>query len=133
MQATNSIPNLKTIQIKSLVSDKMKIPEHPSAKAISPRIVRRVWKKISDKPLPDVYTYTLDDEFFFSFLKQVQSNKGVIDTRIKEYGVKVDNLFIEAFTFEFKGHMIIFVKKSANLAGSLEHELRHVDNWKKER
>jgi hypothetical protein len=133
LQATNSIPNLKTIQIKSLVSDKMKIPELPSAKAVSTRLVRSVWKKISDKPLPDVYAYTLEDEFFFSILKQVQSNKGVIDTRIKEYGVKVDNLFIEAFTFEFKGHLIIFVKKSANLASSLEHELRHVDNWKKER
>jgi hypothetical protein len=109
----------------------MKIPELSSAEAVSSRIVRRVWKKISDKPLPDVYAYALEDEFFFSFLKVVQSKKGVIDTRVKEYGVKVDNLFIEAFTFVFKGHKVIFVKKSADLASSLEHELRHVVNWKK--
>jgi hypothetical protein len=103
-----------------------------SAKAISDKAVLKVWRKISDKPLPDVYAYTLEDEFFFPLLKLVQSNKGVIDTRIKEYGVEVDNLFIEAFTFEFKGHKIIFVKKSSDLASSLEHELRHVENWKKE-
>jgi len=103
-----------------------------AAEAISDKTVLKIWKKISDKPLPDIYAYTLEDEFFFSFLKLVQSNKGVIDTRIKEYGVKVDNLFIEAFTFEFNGKKVIFVKKSANLASSLEHELRHVDNWKKE-
>jgi hypothetical protein len=103
-----------------------------SAKAIPDRTVLRVWRKLSDNPLPDVYAYTLEDEFFFSFLKLVQSKKGVIDTRVKEYGVKVDNLFIEAFTFEFKGHKVIFVKKSADIASSLEHELRHVVNWKKE-
>ena len=103
-----------------------------SAKAIPDKTVLKVWKKISDKPLPDIYAYTLKDEFFFSFLKQVQNNKGVIDTRIKEYGAKVDNLFIEAFTFEFKRHKIIFVKKAADLASSLEHELKHVVNWKKE-
>jgi hypothetical protein len=103
-----------------------------SAKVIPDRTVFRVWRKISDKPLPDVYAYSLEDEFFFSFLKLVQSNKGVVDTRIKEYGVEVDNLFIEAFTFEFKGHKVIFVKKSSDLASSLEHELRHVENWKRE-
>jgi hypothetical protein len=102
-----------------------------SAKVISDRTILKVWRKISDKPLPDVYAYALEDEFFFSFLKVVQSKKGVIDTRVKEYGVKVDNLFIEAFTFVFKGHKVIFVKKSADLASSLEHELRHVVNWKK--
>jgi hypothetical protein len=102
-----------------------------SAKAISDKTVLKVWRKISEKPLPNVYAYTLEDEFFFPFLKLVQSNKGVIDTRIKEYGVEVDDLFIEAFTFEFKGRKIIFVKKSSDLASSLEHELRHVENWKK--
>jgi hypothetical protein len=103
-----------------------------AAKAIPDKTVLKIWRKISDKPLPDIYAYTLEDEFFFSILKQVQSNKGVIDTRIKEYGVKVNNLFIEAFTFEFKRHKIIFVKKSSDLEISLEHELRHVINWKKD-
>jgi hypothetical protein len=111
--------------------DNMNI-DFKSAKAIPDKTVLKVWRKISVKPLLDVYAYTLEDEFFSSFLKLVQSNKGVIDTRIKEYGVKVDNLFIEAFTFEFKGHKIIFVKKSSDLASSLEHELRHVENWIKE-
>jgi hypothetical protein len=109
--------------------DKMNI-DVKSAKTITDRTILKVWRKISDKSMPDVYAYTLEDDFFFSFLKQVQSNKGVIDTRIKEYGVKVDDLFIEAFTFEFKGHKVIFVKKSADLASSLAHELRHVVNWK---
>jgi hypothetical protein len=111
--------------------NKMNI-DSKSAKAIHDKTVLKVWRKISDKPLPDVYAYTLEDDFFFSFLKLIQSNKGVIDTRIKEYGIKVDNLFIEAFTFEFKEHKIIIVKKSSDLVSSLEHELRHVDNWKKD-
>jgi hypothetical protein len=43
----------------------MKIPELPTAKAVSPKTVRSFWKKISDKPLPDVYAFTVDKKDFF--------------------------------------------------------------------
>lgn len=53
----------------------------------------------------------------------------VIDTRVKEYGVKIDNKFIEACTFRFKEHFIIFVRQTVPLVNALEHELRHVASW----
>ena len=79
-------------------------PEIQSAKNISKKLLRSVWKKISDKPFPDVYAFTLEDSEFLSTLDLLQKQKRVIDTRVKEYGVDFDNKFIEACTFEFKGH-----------------------------
>jgi hypothetical protein len=60
-----------------------------------------------------VLVYTLTDKVFISNLKLLQKNKGVIDARVKEYGMNFNNEFIEAFTFEFEGHLIIFVRESA--------------------
>ena len=104
----------------------MNIPELPSAKPVSTRTVRSVWKKISDKPFPDVYAFIVDDKDFFFLLERVQENPGMKDTRVKEYGVNFDNRFIEAFSFKVKGHFLIVIKKSVSLNASLEHELRHL-------
>lgn len=105
-------------------------PEIKSVKNVSNKILRSVWKRISDKPLPDVLAYTLNDKTFISNLKLLQKNGGVIDTKVKEYGVDFNNEFIEACTFEFEGHLIVFVRESVPLADALEHELRHVAKWK---
>jgi len=108
---------------------KRMIPEIHSAKSVSTKTLRSVWKKISDKPFPDVYAFTLDDDEFLSDLKLLQNKTGVIDTRVKEYGVDFSNELIEACTFEFNGHMIIFVRDTVPLVDALEHELRHVETW----
>jgi hypothetical protein len=108
----------------SVMSSKIK-----SAKSVSDKTLLNVWEQISDKPLPDIYAYVLEDKAFLSTVESLQKHKGVVDTRVKEYGADFDNRLIEACTFEFKGHLIILVKKSANLADSLEHELRHAINW----
>jgi len=100
-----------------------------SAKGVPKRLLRSVWKKISDKPLPDVYAFTLEEKEFLSNLNLVQKNKRIIDTRVSEYGLRVPNRFIEALTFEFEGHLIIFVKQTTPLVDALEHELRHVASW----
>jgi len=102
------------------------IPELPSAKPISTRTVRSVWKKISDKPFPDVYAFTVNDHDFFFLLDRVQKNPGVKDTRVKEYGLLFDNKFIEAFSFKVNSHFLILIKQSAPFAPSLEHELIHL-------
>ncbi len=107
----------------------MKIPQIPSVKAVSTKCLRSVWKRISDKPFPDVYAYTLEEKEFLSNLELLQKNKRIIDTRVSEYGLKVPNQFIEACTFEFKGHLIIFVKQTVPLVNALEHELKHVASW----
>lgn len=104
--------------------------EIKSAKIISSKMLRSVWKRISDKPLPDIYAYTLKDQVFLSTIKKLQRLDDVVDTRVKEYGLDFDNRFIEACTFEFKGHLIVFVKESVPLVDALEHELKHVKNWK---
>jgi hypothetical protein len=104
----------------------MKIPELPSAKAVSPKTVRSIWKKISEKPLPDVYAFTVDEKDFFFLLEIVQKNPSMKDTRIKEYGVDFDNQFIEAFSFKVEGHFLIIIKKTVSLNASLKHELRHI-------
>jgi hypothetical protein len=100
------------------------------AKPVSDRLLLKVWKRVSDKPLPDVYAFTFEDADFYLVLGSLRKNKGVVDTRKKEYGVDFDDNFVDACTFEFKGHLIIFVKESAPLAECLEHELQHVKNWK---
>jgi hypothetical protein len=71
----------------------------------------------------------LEDSEFLSTLELLQKKNKVIDTRVKEYGVKVDNKFIEACTFRFKGHFVIFVKQTIPLVEALEHELKHVASW----
>jgi hypothetical protein len=103
--------------------------EIQSAKSVPKKLLRSVWKRISEKPLPDVYAFTLEEKEFLSNLELLQRNKGIIDTRVSEYGVKVPNLFIEACTFEFKGRLVIFVKQGVPLVDALEHELRHVASW----
>lgn len=105
-------------------------PEIKSVKTVSNKTLKSVWKKISDSPLPDVLAYTMTDKAFRSNLKLLQKSDGVIDTRVKEYGVDFNNKFIEACTFEFEGHLVIFVKESVPLVDALEHELRHVAKWK---
>jgi hypothetical protein len=100
-----------------------------SAKSVSKKLLRSVWNRISDKPFPDVYAFTLGEKEFLSNLELVQKNKRIMDTRVSEYGLRVPNQFIEALTFEFKGHLIIFVKQSVPLVDALEHELRHVASW----
>ena len=100
-----------------------------SARSVPKKLLRSVWKRISDKPLPDVYAFTLEEKEFLSNLELVQKNKRMIDTRVAEYGLKVPNQFIEALTFEFEGHLIIFVKQTTPLVDALEHELRHVASW----
>jgi hypothetical protein len=106
----------------------LNIPELPSAKPVSTRTVRSVWKKISEKPFPDVYAFTVNDHDFFFLLERVQKNPGVKDTRVKEYGLFFDDKFIEAFSFKVKGHSLILIKQSAPFASSLEHELRHLSS-----
>jgi hypothetical protein len=54
----------------------MKIPELSSAEAVSSRIVRRAWKKISERPFPEVYAFVVDDNDFFFLLERVQENPG---------------------------------------------------------
>jgi len=66
-------------------------PESQTAKSISTKLLRSVWDKISDKPFPDVYAYTLEDSEFLSTLTLLQKQERVIDTRVKEYGAKIDN------------------------------------------
>ena len=105
------------------------IPTIHSAKSVSTKTLRSVWKKISDKPFPDVFAFTLDDDEFLSDLRLLQKTAGVIDTKVEEYGVDFSNKYIEACTFEFEGHMIIFVREKVPLIDALEHELKHVESW----
>ncbi len=105
-------------------------PKIKSVKTISNKILGNVWKRISDKPLPDVLAYTLTDKAFISNIKLLQKNGGEIDTRFKEYGTDFNVEFIEACTFEFEGHLIVFVRESVPLVNALEHELKHVAKWK---
>ena len=104
-------------------------PKTPSAKSVSNKILRSVWGKISDKAFPDVYAFTLEENEFLSTLELLQKQDKVIDTRVKEYGERVDNKFIEACTFRFEGHFVVFVKQTVPLVDALEHELRHIASW----
>ena len=80
----------------------MKLPKLTSARIVSTKLLKTVWKKISDKAFPDIYAYTFDENDFDRMLKLLQKNPGVIDTRIKEYGVDFDDKLIEACTFVFE-------------------------------
>jgi hypothetical protein len=103
--------------------------ETQSAKSVSKKLLRSVWERISDKPFPDVYAFTLEDNEFLSTLALLQKQNGVIDSRVEEYGTDFPNDFIEACTFELKGYLVILVKESVPLVDALEHELRHVASW----
>ena len=106
------------------------IPKIDNVKVVSKRKLISVWKKVTDEPLPDVTAYILKDEEFLKAINLIKKNKGVRDTRVKEYGIDFGDKIIEACTFEFEGHLIVFIKESAALQESLEHELKHVSNWK---
>ena len=95
-------------------------------KEVSNTQLTNVWKKISDKPLPDVGAFTLSDKDFFFLLNQVQKNQWVKDTRVKEYGLEFDNKYIEAFSFKARKRFFILIRQSVPLAASIEHELRHI-------
>ena len=79
-----------------------------------------------DKPFPDIRAFALEDKEFLSTLTFLQKQSGVVDTRVKEYGVDFPNKFIEACTFKFKGRWVVLVKQSVSLNDALEHELRHI-------
>ena len=103
-----------------------RIPDLPSAKIISPKCLRRVWDKLSDRPLPDLVALTLNDADFFYFLGIVQKNPGVDDTRFREYGVNFDNKCVDAFSFKAGNIFLIVVRQSASLDNCIDHELRHI-------
>ncbi len=104
----------------------MNLPKLTSARTVSTKLLKVVWKKISGKPFPDIYAYTFDEKDFDHMLKLLKKNPGVIDTRVKEYGVDFNDKLIEACTFVFEEAFIILVKQSADLVESLEHELTHI-------
>jgi hypothetical protein len=102
------------------------IPQLKSFHSVSTSRLRSVWKKISDKPLPDVYAFVLEDKEFLSTLDLLRKQENILDTRVREYGLDFPNEYIEACTFKFKESWIILVKKSVSLHDALEHELSHI-------
>jgi hypothetical protein len=104
----------------------VKIPGVPSAKSVSNKRLTSIWKNISDKPLPEMHAFTLDDKDFFFLLDMIQKTPSVQDTRIKEYGIDFDNKYVEAYSFKVKNYFVILVKQTAPLVASLEHELKHI-------
>ena len=106
----------------------LKIPEVPSAKSIPLKILRTVWKTISDKPLPEVYVFTLDYNDFYFLLERLHKTPGVKDSRIVEYGIDFDDKFIEACSFKVEDYFVILIKRSAPLRDCLQHELAHVSS-----
>jgi len=104
----------------------LKIPELPSIKSITEKTLANIWRTISDKPLPAAHAFTLNNKDFDYMLNIVQKNPGVKDSRVREYGVDFDNSFIEAFSFKVEDCFVVFVKQSAPLQESLEHEFRHI-------
>ncbi len=104
----------------------LNLPKLTSARTVSTKLLKVVWKKISDKPFPDIYAYTFDEKDFEYMLKLLQKNSSVIDTRVKEYGIDFSDKYIEACTFVFEEAFIILIKQTADLVESLEHELTHI-------
>ena len=104
------------------------VPEFPSIKSVPEKMLTSIWKTISNKPLPEVYAYTLDSKDFDNLLDIVQKNPGVVDSRVREYGVDFDDSFIEAFSFKVEDCFVVFVKQSAPLRSCLVHELKHILN-----
>ena len=70
----------------------MKIPELPSAKAVSTKRLRSVWKRISDKPLPDVYAFTLEENEFLSNFELVAEEQGGNRYKGKRVCARIDFL-----------------------------------------
>jgi hypothetical protein len=79
-------------------------------------------EKISEKPLPEVYAYTLNNKDFDYLLNLVQKMRGVKDTRVREYGVDFDNRFIEACSF--------FMNRVEEMANSI-YDSERFDTLKK--
>jgi hypothetical protein len=103
----------------------LQLPQLPSTDPVSDRILISVWKKISDKPIPEVYAFTFDDRDFLRMVNLLQTTPGMISTR-GEYGLGFDNKNVEARTFQFKDTFIILIKQDAPLSDCLEHELRQI-------
>ncbi len=108
----------------------MKLPELTSARTVSTKLLKSVWKETTNKPFPTMYAYTFDEKDFVHMLKLLQRNPSVVDTRVKEYGVDFNDKYIEACTFVFEEAFIILVKQSADLIESLNHELKHISQGK---
>jgi hypothetical protein len=100
------------------------------AKPVSEKLLLTFWRRVSDKSLPDVYAFTFEDANFYFGRGLSAKKQRRYRHPTKEYGVDFDDGFVDACTFEFKGHLIVFVKESAPLEECLEHEFRHVKDWK---
>ena len=85
----------------------MNIPEFPSIKSFPKKMLANIWVTISDKPLPETQAFTPDNKDFAYLLNLVQKNPGVVDYRVREYGVDFDNLFIEAFSFKVEDCFVV--------------------------
>ena len=103
----------------------LQLPQLPSTDPVSDRILISVWKKISDKPIPEVYAFTFDDRDFLRMVNLLQTTPSMISIEGK-YGLGFDNKNVEARTFQFKGTFIILIKQYAPLNDCLEHELRQI-------
>ena len=104
----------------------MNIPEFPSIKSVPKKMLANIWVTISDKPLPETQAFTLADKDFAYLLILFRKIRALWIHRVREYGVDFDNSFIEAFSFKVEDCFVVFVKQSATLQKSLEHELRHI-------
>jgi len=103
----------------------LQLPQLPSTDQVSDRILINVWKKLSDKPIPEVYAFTFDDRDFLRMVNLLQTTPGMISTR-EEYGLGFNNKNVEARIFQFKETFIILVKQDAPLFDCLEQELRQI-------
>ena len=104
----------------------MQLPQLPSTNQVSEEILNTVWKKISDKPTPEVYAFTFNDRDFLRMSNLLQTTPGMTNLGIEEHKECFDNKDVKACTFQFKEKIIILVKQDAHLTDSLEHELRHI-------
>lgn len=94
----------------------MSIPELPSAKCISTKYLRNAWKKLSNKPLPNLIAITVNNHDFTHFLDIKQNIPDVKDTQLKEYGINFNNKYIEACSFKVNNQFFAVVKQSAPIA-----------------
>ncbi len=106
----------------------MQLPQLPSTNPVSDRILESVWKKISDKPMPEIYAFTFDDRDFLRMANLLQTTPNMINTRVEKNGAGFDNKNVEAHTFQFKEKIIILIKQDSTLTDCLEHELRQINS-----